>query len=374
MQVETVDVAFADAHRSSVGQGSSYSVEQMGFVRLTASDGTTGVGEMPEMEDIEELRDVSEESVTADVEELLLGRDPRRINAIIEENELPERLRKAVDNALYDLVGRHFDVPVYQLLGGMTEPVQPSWVIYTQELPDVKREIREMVDRGFNAFKLKTARNELEVDAERLRVVRETVGEDGIVTLDVNVNYRLEEAIEAIKRFESIGVDGIESPVGIPKSEVDFEEVDQRYFQDRSGGEDTVLVDELRQVREAVDTTIMEHIDSTAYALEVIENEAIDMFVVGPSSDGIRHSNNLLELADSAGLDARISTTTEMGLGASAAIALGAASPVVNYPCAINGPALYEDDGLQTPIDYSDGVLRPRDDPGLGVNLEDGVF
>ncbi|WP_417515054.1 mandelate racemase/muconate lactonizing enzyme family protein [Minwuia sp.] len=95
------------------------------WVRLTADDGTEGVGEAF----------YGSRAAVAYIHEtaadIILGRDPRRINAINRDitpyvgysgSGAETRGRSAIDMALYDLVGRATGQPMHDLLGGLSRP------------------------------------------------------------------------------------------------------------------------------------------------------------------------------------------------------------------------------------------------------------
>ena len=95
------------------------------WVRLTADDGTEGVGEAF----------FGSRAAVAYVHEsaadILIGRDPRQINALNRDlapyvgysgSGAEMRGRSAIDMALHDLVGRATGQPVHDLLGGLARP------------------------------------------------------------------------------------------------------------------------------------------------------------------------------------------------------------------------------------------------------------
>ena len=109
----------------------------------------------------------------------------------------------AVDTAIWDIIGKALNQPVYKLLGGARDrvPAYASGGHYTaegvQELKDREKEMTEYVDAGFNAVKMRVGRFGLKYEAERVRVVRETIGDD--VALMLDANWRWTTAPEAIK-------------------------------------------------------------------------------------------------------------------------------------------------------------------------------
>lgn len=381
MNVTAVDVEFVSVGRefgaTSAVKHSEESV--FGLVRLTADDGTTGVGEISDVEHPESMP--SAEEIESELESFLVGEDPRALNRLTSEmgdeidlgefdfHSFQQLTLSAVDTALYDLVGRHYGVPAYQLLGGRTQSVPVSWVVYTRQEPDALDALREEVqtryDQGFEAFKLKVGEVEPAVDEERIRAVRDIVGDDAQVFVDAQGVWELEEAIENVRRFEDAGIDGIETPVGHPDASVDA----PGYYYDVP-----LLPSELATVREETSTPVFEHVMTPEFALELAKADAVDVFTVEVCAGGINRTNRLLSIAEGVGIDARLGSTVELEVGTLAAGALGAASPAVTYPCDLAGPKVYDESIVRGDLSYEDGTLDPPETPGVGFELREDLF
>lgn len=381
MEIVDVDVEVVQIGRSF---GVTSAVKEIdastfAFVRLTADDGTTGIGEISDIEHPESMPDSTE--IEAEIGHFLLGEDPREINRLTVEmydaialglfdfHSFQQLTLAAVDTALYDLVGNTYDVPAYQLLGGRTQDVTACWVVFTNQDPNMLESLREEVGtrvaEGFSAFKLKVGEIDPEVDAERIRAVREIAGDDAQIFVDAQGVWELEEAIENIRYFESVGIDGVETPVGSPDTDV---ETSGYYY-------DVPLVpSELSTVRKAVDTPIFEHVLDPEFGIDLVVEDAVDLFTVEVCSGGISRANRILSIAESAGIDARLGSTVELGPGTLAAGALGTASTAVTYPCDLIGPLVYDDSMLETSVEYDDGRFRPSDEPGFDCSLRPNVF
>lgn len=374
MRIEHVDVAYVEARRR-FGFGDS----RCGLVRLTTADGAVGIGEISDIEDPEAAPAAS--AVAEELESFLVGEDPRRLNYLTTAMEdrvdfgpvgfhsFQQLALGGVDAALFDLAGTALDVPAYQLLGGRTGSVPVSWVAFTrgtsEELSQLEAEVREMSERGFEAFKLKVGDVDPATDERRVRTVREVAGEDATLLLDAQGNWTAEEAVENVRRLEPYGIDGVETPAGHPDRAVD---APGHYY------DVPLLPEELRRVREAVDTPVIEHVLDPAFGLELAAADAVDVFTVETCAGGIRRADRVLDVAAAAGIDARLGSTVELGPGTMAGVALAASSPAVTYPCDLVGPALYETEVLADPVSYRDGRLHARDAPGLGLDVREGVF
>ena len=160
--------------------------------------------------------------------ELLVGQDPLNIEKIWDDlfwcvrgvgrKGLAFCALSAVDVALWDLKAKHFNVPLYQLLGPYTDsvPVYGSggWTNFNTE--ELVAEQTGYVERGFKAVKMKVGKDfgksERE-DLQRLAAVREAVGDDIEIYIDANNGYYAKQAIYMGKAFEEYRVGWFEEPV-----------------------------------------------------------------------------------------------------------------------------------------------------------------
>jgi len=381
MEIVSVDVELVQIGRSFGMTSAVKEIDEsaFAFVRLTTDDGSTGIGEISDIERPESMPSAAE--IEKQIGRFLLGEDPREVDRLTVEmydaidfgpldfHSFQQLALAAVDTALYDLVGNHYGVPVYQLLGGRTQDVTACWVVFTSQDPGMLESLREEVETrvaaGFSAFKLKVGEVDPEVDAERIKAVREIAGDDAQIFVDAQGVWELDEAIETIRYFESIGIDGVETPVGSSGTDIDT----SGYYYDIP-----LIPSELATVREEVDTPIFEHVLDPEFGLDLAQEDAVDLFTVEVCSGGISRAERILSIAESAGIDARLGSTVELGPGTLAASSLGAASTAVTYPCDLIGPLVYDDDVVESPVEYENGTLRPSDEPGFGYSLRADIF
>ncbi|HEV2123426.1 MAG TPA: mandelate racemase/muconate lactonizing enzyme family protein [Chloroflexota bacterium] len=116
------------------------------------------------------------------------------------------RAISAVDLALWDLHGKDAGLPLFRLLGGLhdTVPVYASGGYYRDEDPlaAIRDEMSRYRDLGFRDFKMKVGGTTLELDTERVRAARETIGPHGRLALDANNAYRtVPDALRAARAF-----------------------------------------------------------------------------------------------------------------------------------------------------------------------------
>ena len=122
-----------------------------------------------------------------------------------------------VDIALWDLKGKAADMPVYKLLGGTRNTV-PCYITggYYQEgktISDLVQECETYADMGYNAIKLKIGGVSVEEDVARVSAVRQALGPDMDLMLDVNEGYDVPTAIRAARLLEPLNIRWLEEPV-----------------------------------------------------------------------------------------------------------------------------------------------------------------
>jgi L-alanine-DL-glutamate epimerase-like enolase superfamily enzyme len=147
----------------------------------------------------------------------LVGRDVHDIEAI--SYELTDRLTapnpvaSAVDIALWDLLGKHHETPVYKLLGAARHEVRAyaSTVYYPtiQEYIDLALQCR---DEGFNAYKLHPF-GVPDKDIELCRAVREAVGDSMDLMLDPVNAYDRAGAFKVGRVLEELNFYWFEAPI-----------------------------------------------------------------------------------------------------------------------------------------------------------------
>jgi galactonate dehydratase len=167
------------------------------FLRVDTDEGITGWGEP-----VIEGRAETVRTAVAELGEALIGEDPLRIE------DHWQRLTKSgfyrggpvlssavagIDQALWDIAGKSFGVPVYQLLGG---PVRQRVRMYTwiggDEPGQVADQAREQAEAGFTAVKMNGSGRMAAIDTaartgevvDRLAAVREAIGPGRDVVVD----------------------------------------------------------------------------------------------------------------------------------------------------------------------------------------------
>ncbi len=151
---------------------------------------------------------VDTESVTADLFALAGSGAPAG---------LVTRAIAAIDVAMWDLKGKQCALPVYKLLGGFQGRVATYysgklWRSYTlDELADTAA---ELVQQGHQAMKFRMgAEKTVAKEMERMTVMREAVGPDIDLMLDINQGWDINRSITVGRKLSDYNLYWLEDPI-----------------------------------------------------------------------------------------------------------------------------------------------------------------
>jgi L-alanine-DL-glutamate epimerase-like enolase superfamily enzyme len=123
----------------------------------------------------------------------------------------------AVDNALWDLRGKIYNVPLYKLFGGVRDKV-PVIAIggYYQAgkgQGQLNDEMQYYRDIGLAGVKFKVGRVSVKEDIRRVTEVRKVVPDDFVISCDANQAWTPQDAIAFCRGAEDLNLAWIEEPI-----------------------------------------------------------------------------------------------------------------------------------------------------------------
>jgi L-alanine-DL-glutamate epimerase-like enolase superfamily enzyme len=287
----------------------------------------------------------------------LIGEDPRRIRHCMDrlKSVFANSFAKAgIEMALFDILGKSLQTPLYQLLGGATRafdlPLRfPIMPVGPQESAAAAT---RMVSEGFQTIKLKVGHDPLEFDLERVRLVREAIGSQVRLTVDANGGWSVNDAIRASFRLEDYGVAFIEQPVH------------------------RLDLDGLARVRQQTRLPVMadEAVFTPQDALNCIRKEAADIISVCPGKHGgLLNTMAIVSMCEAAGVQCAIGSNLEWDIASAAMAHLTVVSPnisVERYAADIIGPLFHVTHALTHPWTVNHGQISVPQGPGLGIELD----
>jgi D-galactarolactone cycloisomerase len=199
------------------------------LVRLQTDEGIEGIGLATSYTPIE----APIHAFRSGIGELVVGADPlapeqlyQRLFALTWQRRASEkgwsreaivRISAAVDIAAWDILGKVAGLPLYRLFGGFRSEV-PCYVTCayyrdSKTLSELRDEMQMLKAQGHKGFKAKAGGVPLAEDMERLALVREIIGDDKDLMVDVNRGWDLATAIEGARLLEPLRPRWLEEPV-----------------------------------------------------------------------------------------------------------------------------------------------------------------
>lgn len=199
--------------------GTDASGSNLVYVRTNTDSGIHGVGEVYHVGP-----DKASPEWVAYFAEQLAGQDPTEIErawalcyqgARFPVGSSGLAALSAIDQSLWDITGKAFDKPVYELLGGrVRDRIRAYFDIQGATPAELAEDARKHVDRGFTALKASPLApnwrelrwNDAVIDAvKRFKKIREAVGEDVDVGFDAHAAIfepiRVLELTDALMEF-----------------------------------------------------------------------------------------------------------------------------------------------------------------------------
>jgi len=151
----------------------------------------------------------------------------------------------AVDCAIWDLVGKYYRRPVFELLGGTTRdsvPAYASMLGFSLNPEDVAKRSAEFAEKGFIAMKwfMKYGPSDgikgEELNVEVVKAVRDAVGYDVKLMLDCWMSWGVNYTVRMARKLQRYEIEWIEEPV-MPDDVEGYVEIRRQAGIPISGGE-----------------------------------------------------------------------------------------------------------------------------------------
>ena len=269
----------------------------------------------------------------------------------------------AVDQALWDLKAKHFEVPVWQLLGGRARRAVRAMKVLvdepsTEELVDSARRAVEM--EGYSALKILLFQNNHHMMRQAARIddlvarfaaVRETLGWEIDLGVELHRNMSAGDAVELCAELARFRPLFVEDPIP-PDSVAALRAFAAKVFVPVAAGERNTTIWEFAEYLER---------PGIAYVRP-------DIGIAG----GITHVKKICALAESFHAGVIPHAVPSGPVAVAALVQLGICVPNWEVQEHVPQDSSPWTDVVDHVIEVRDGYLVAPDRPGLGIELDDG--
>ncbi|WJY26459.1 mandelate racemase/muconate lactonizing enzyme family protein [Sporosarcina trichiuri] len=326
------------------------------FVKLHTDTGLTGYGEGTPDEHVtgetwEGVRAILVNTITPSV----IGMNPFDLERIHDRMDKAiygaTTAKAAIDIACYDLMGKASGQPVFNLLGGRYhDQLEFPKVISILPPEEMAAEAKAAVNEGYRILKLKVG-TDSQLDIERIRAVRQAVGDQIAIKVDANQGWETSAAsMQVLDQIKDCRIDWIEQPV---------------IASDMHG------LKEIKQ-KTAIPVMIDEGLHGQKEMYELTATRSADMMNIKlMKCGGLYRAMQLVHQAELAGFTCQIGSMVESAVASAAGLHLATAKKGIQTNELV-GPLMFSKDIARLDIDLP--FVRLSETPGLGLNIDEATL
>lgn len=321
------------------------------IIEVETDAGIVGLGEAPS---------VALQSAVLAMGERLMGLDPLDIAACEERCVPPWQIVQNTDDstsvrafgsielALWDIRGKAWNAPVYQLLGGAVRREIPFTEYFgfrqgREMAPEAVVDycLRMRAEHGSTYFEGKLSLGDPHLEVATVRQLREALGPAALIRLDANMQYSLSTARRLLAELEPFNIRNYEDPVA--------------------------TFDELRALRQHSAIPFSTHVPDIrrAVSLGVPDSIVMNFAALG----GIARTIRFIGACEAMGVGFWC-YSGDAGIATAAYLHVSAAMPAIVEPSQSLFRWQQADVIEGGPFRQTNNVVRVPDGPGLGVSLD----
>ena len=147
----------------------------------------------------------------------LKGKDPLQIETLIALMDKiiygNASIKSAFDMALYDIAAQQAGIPLYQFIGGKNnKTIITDYTVSIGSPQKMATDAVNIKEQGYPAIKVKLGKNG-KTDVERMKAIRESVGNEIPLRIDANQGWSVEEAITTLQALGRFDIQYCEEPI-----------------------------------------------------------------------------------------------------------------------------------------------------------------
>lgn len=322
------------------------------YIRIHTDNGIVGVGECCAFPMLVGETQETCFAVAKDLARMIKGKDPLDIKERMMDMHryiaFNSTIKSAFDMALYDIASKHANLPLYQFLGGSKKEIQTDLTIGIHTPENMASTASQFKSNGVKTIKVKLGKNG-EEDVERIKLIRQAVGQDIALRIDANQGWSFETAVRTLNAIEEFDIQFCEQPL-------------HHHY-------DLLLPDLRKQVKVPImaDESVFNHFD----AERMILADACDFINIKlAKSGGILEAMNIADTAAKFNMQCMLGGMVESRLALSAKVHLAMAHNNIKFydldTCLLGHLV----DPVLGGAVYNNYYLELNDQPGIGADID----
>ncbi len=280
----------------------------------------------------------------------LIGRSISELNLLLQMNNQNitgnTSAKAAIDIALHDLFAQYCGLPLYKMLGGNTNSINSCITISVKASSEMVDDAIDLVNQGHRTIKIKLGLNPIE-DIERVRAIRQAIGDDITLLVDANQGWSCEDALKVIAVFkqQQLNIPMVEQPISAHD------------------------LPHLKTISNQVDCSIIadEACFSPKDALNIATMNACDgVNIKLMKSGGIENAQAIYNIAKTAGMAIMVGCMLESPIGVAAIASFAVSKPDIFY-ADLDPIFLIRENYVLGGAQRSGNKIVLSDKPGLGI-------
>jgi len=244
-------------------------------------------------------------------------------------------LRHGLEQAILNFICNKFHIKIDRLLYlKLKNQIDVNAVIGFQSVKESAALAKKFVDEGFTTLKIKSGRENFEVDEKIIKKIRNEVGKEIKLRIDVNGKWNLDEAKENLSKLEKYNIEYAEEPV--------------------NGFDNLIKLSKTVRVAVAPD----ESLRSIKDAVRFIKSKSIKYLILKPMMiGGLLPTLEVIELAIENNIVPVITTSFESAIGRVNAV-IAAASVPVEAAHGLGTSDFFREDLIENPYPINKGQIK----------------
>jgi len=317
---------------------------------LIADDGTVGYGEAPPTvaitgEDIETIERRISELIFPAIRGIELTSGAEIFEALHASVQKNTSAKACVDMAIYDILSKKANKPLYEYLGGKAKTIKTNLTISLNDVDTMLRDSIQAWEDGFGILKIKVGTDERDT-IEAIKNIRSALPK-AILRVDANQAWDEKTALKIIDTIACYDIELVEQPVKAHE------------------------FDALKNITAHSSIPILadESVFSYEDAVRILENRAADYINIKlMKTGGIYEALKIVELAKKHGAKVMMGSMLESVISISAGVHFAFVDDIVQF-YDLDGVHLAKPSPIKNSLRFEKDKISLYPSVGLGVEL-----